>query len=921
MGFSRLFAVASLLGLATTSCHASTAKLHWLGDAPTSQSGTTFGVPWPQGSVDPDSNVFTLSGDGNEVPLQSWVTGYWLDGTVKWSGHAIPADAVAEEYTITAETEAKRAKRTNLPREEGELRIQKTDVTINVNTGKITAVFPTQGNVLVKSITTASGKQVGANGKLVLHSQSGVPDVGSKVDASVNYFNFESHIEDVSVSQDSSVRAVVTVKGKHQVTAGGDHDDWMPFVVRFYLYDNSDSIRVVHSLVFDGEASEDFISGIGIRFDVPLKEEELYNRHVRMPGVGVGFLNEAVQGITGLRRDPGEDVRIAQVTGKELPDISTWDTRVSSRMHWIPVWNDYRLSQLSPDGFVLKKRTEEGQTWINIPGGTRSHGLTYLGGATGGGLAVGLRDFWKRYPTGVDVANAGTDNGQLTIWIYSPEGQPLDLRGFHDGMGQDTYEEQLDALEVTYEDYEPGFDTPYGIARTNEVFIYAFDSTPESDTLGKLAQQVDAPPVLGAEPAYIRETKALGAYWEVPDTSSPEKALLEENLDFLFQHYVDSVEDRRWYGFLDYGDFMHSYDADRHQWKYDVGGYAWDNSELSPDLFFWLQFLRTGREDIYRFAEALNRHTGEVDMYHLGNWTGLGTRHGVLHYGDSAKQARIAQPYYRKFFYFFSGGDERTGEIMEETLDADKTYGILDAVRKVRTDGWTPSPDKPASVGLGTDWGALAAGWLIEWERRGPRWEESREKLLATAGTIADLKNGFVTGSGLYTIANGTLAPPPSDPNNEGIVAISHLSAVFGLPEVVADLLEYWDGDEDSPDGFEEAWLDYCYYYGATDEEQTARYGEAFSGVSLIQGHSRVTAYFAWKSGGNETVAERAWEEFIDISTGGFLPSMDMVTETIEGSDVLAPIREAKWVDTNSVAQYGLAVIQNLAFIGDSYSG
>jgi hypothetical protein len=33
--------------------------------------------------------------------------------------------------------------------------------------------------------------------------------------------------------------------------------------------------------------------------------------------------------------------------------------------------------------------------------------------------------------------------------------------------------------------------------------------------------------------------------------------------------------------FLDYGDFMHTYDPDRHTWRYDVGGYAWDNSELS----------------------------------------------------------------------------------------------------------------------------------------------------------------------------------------------------------------------------------------------------------------------------------------------------------------------------------------------------
>lgn len=36
----------------------------------------------------------------------------------------------------------------------------------------------------------------------------------------------------------------------------------------------------------------------------------------------------------------------------------------------------------------------------------------------------------------------------------------MDLRFYHDGMGQDTYAEQLEGLNITYEDYEPEFGTP-----------------------------------------------------------------------------------------------------------------------------------------------------------------------------------------------------------------------------------------------------------------------------------------------------------------------------------------------------------------------------------------------------------------------------------------------------------------------------
>lgn len=97
------------------------------------------------------------------------------------------------------------------------------------------------------------------------------------------------------------------------------HKPWVPFVVRFYLYKNSEAIRMVNSIVYDGDAEKDLITGIGIRFDIPLAGEELYDRHVRIAGPDGGLLNKAVKGITGLRRDPGAAVRTAQFTGQKTP--------------------------------------------------------------------------------------------------------------------------------------------------------------------------------------------------------------------------------------------------------------------------------------------------------------------------------------------------------------------------------------------------------------------------------------------------------------------------------------------------------------------------------------------------------------------------------------------------------------------------
>lgn len=572
----------SVNALALQNSTSEVVNVHWLGKTPTHNIGTTFGLPWAKGKFPANSTRFALSGDGEPITLQSWTTAYWPDGSIKWTAHAIPATdsettTVAENYTLQATSGGTAGSNSTVASTTG-LSVTDSDDQIVVDTGKITVLFPKTGNTLVGSIETASGKIVGQNGRLVLHSQTALEnDIEDKSSTPVEYLNFESSIDQVSVSPDSSVRALVTVNGTHTpLNDGNAHAPWLPFVVRFYLYANSDAVRVVHSIVFDGNSTSDLITGLGIRFEIPLAGEEPYNRHIRLSGVDGGVLSEAVQGITGLRRDPGAAVRAAQLDGQETPPIEEWSTTVQSELKWVPTWSDYSLSQLSADGFNLQKRTKAGQGWLKIPSGTRAGGLAYLGGATVGGLAVGLRDFWKRYPTGIDIRNATTDTGSITMWLYSPAAAPLDLRPYHDGLGQTGYADEVVALDITYEDWEQDFNTPYGISRSSELFLYAFDSTPTNATLASLDAHKDNPPVLLTEPETYEKSGAIGTYWATPNdaaTSDPAAAAtIESHMDFLLNFYEKQVEDRRWYGFLDHGDIMHTYDLDRHTWRYDVGG-------------------------------------------------------------------------------------------------------------------------------------------------------------------------------------------------------------------------------------------------------------------------------------------------------------------------------------------------------------
>jgi hypothetical protein len=843
-------------------------RLRWL-DGPR-RHGITWGLPWPRGEVAGDT-PFALA-DG--TPLQSWVTATWPDGSVKWTAHAIgPRDDPPASYEVVTGVSPQ------MP--DSPVTVARSGDDLRVSTGPVT--WTLRRPHLIASVEYR-GRQVVRAARLVSLRQHTPDEDGSR-----DRHQTTAEVERITVEQDGPVRAVVRLEGRH--------GDWLPFSVRLYFYAGAPDVRVVHTFVWDGDPDRDFLAGLGLSADVVMRDPP-HDRHVRLAGPE-GFLTEAVRGLTGLRRDPGASVRRRQVAGEAVGELVD-----PGMLRFIPLWNDYTLDQTSADGFVLRKRTAPGHAWVTIPSGTRSPGYGYVGGATGGGLGFGLRDFWKLHPTRLDIRGAATDVATATVWMWSPSAPAMDLRYWHDGLGQETYAEQLEGLDITYEDYEPGYGTPHGIARTHELSLRVHDATPSNDELAEHAATLTSPGLLTASPERLLAAKVFGS-WGIPDARHQD---IEKRLDFLFDHYVRQREQRRWYGFWDYGDVMHEYDPDRHTWRYDIGGYAWDNSELSPDLWLWYQYLRTGRADVFRFAEAMTRHTGEVDVYHLGRWKGLGSRHNVQHWGCSCKQLRISSAAYRRFYYYLTA-DERTGDLLDELAAPEETFVVIDPHRKIRTDAYVPDPHA-LSVSLGTDWGALAAAWLTRWERHGDA--HARDRLLGTMADIGRLRRGFLTGQARLDLSTGRFDTTLDE------IGVSHLSAVFGLPEIIAELLEL---DLGLPE-FERAWLDYCRLYLAPPEQQRSEVGQPLDGISLIQAHSRLAAYAAARTG-DPALARLAWRKFA-LDEGDQLNRNALQREPrwqltrIDGPQVLLPVDEAAFVRTNDAAQYGLAAIQLLALVPDA---
>ncbi|MEC3911861.1 Tat pathway signal sequence domain protein [Sphingobium sp. CR2-8] len=854
--------------------------IRWIDDAaPALSLGQTFGVPWPRGALRATSPLSVQGVDGHILPSQHWPLATWPDGSIKWTAHALPAgvDQPAGLKVVSRKPTVPQAP----------LIVRETKERIEIGCGDLRWSISRSGQTVMDYARQGDRNVVGSLTLVALVDDA--PQNGART-------TFVGRIDKATVEQSGPVRAVVKLEGVHVA----DGRQMLPFVIRLYAYAGGDHLRIVHSFIFDGEPAKDFVSGIGLRATVPMAGAP-HDRHVRMTTEQDGLFSEAVRPLTGLRRDAGVQARAAQIAGRAVA-AETLSPVVARLLERIPTWSDFDLSQLSADGFSIAKRTGDGHAWVNSIAGTRSSGLAYVGSPQGG-AAIAARYFWQRHPSQICIRNAAGEAAELTAWLWSPDARPMDMRSYRGVMGMEDYADQNEGLDITYEDYEPGWDAVTGVARTSELTLWACAATPSADTLVAMAQANATPPQLMVTPERIHAANVLGI-WNLPDRSTPMHARIEDQNSHLVDFYVGEVDRRRWYGFWNHGDVMHSYDADRHVWRYDIGGFAWDNSELSPDLWFWTSVLRTGNASAFRFAEAMTRHTGEVDVYHIGRFKGLGTRHGVQHWSDSSKQPRVSNAMYRRIFYYLTA-DERVGDLMRALVTSDQSLQGVEIGRKVPGAKRDPLPEGVIDLSFGTMWCSIASAWLTEWERTGEaKW---RERLMNGMDSIGRLKYGWLAGSAPYDIKSGRFMGAGDR------ISISHLNAVFGALEVNAELLQLIDAPR-----YRAAWLDYCRWFNASPQEWKAKFDQPYGRRNLKEGHSRLTAYAARETG-DAQLAARAWQEFLGGDAGLGLSQGDpRIART--GPAYVRPTVEWPDISTNAASQWGLAAIENLALIPDALS-
>ena len=754
------------------------ARLHWIGKVPEGDKPVSFGIPFLKDELKP-SDSFALTTDKGEVlPADFWPTAYWPDGSVKWGGFAtvVPGgtEGVVFERKEKKGKEKSDVKEKNERKENGApgaLSVSETDQQICIRAGSLEAYIPKSGNAVLDSLVL-DGRRLAGHGLLVCTTQDApyLEGIGS-----ISFRDFVGAVSKVTVERAGDVRAVVKVEGSYGTARPGEKEGFLPFTVRLYFYAGSEQVRLVHTFIYNGDQHRDFIRSLGVRFEVPLREQA-YNRHVAFATHDGGVWSESVQPLNGRRiLTSGRDAsfELQQVQGKRIPEPSFFDAKNQDLLrHWAK-WNTYRLSQPNDQGYSIQKRAHQNNQWVGTHTGQRADGYAFLGDVSGG-LGLSLKDFWQSYPASMQVDSATHDVAYLTAYLWSPDAGPMDLRHY-DNVAHD--------LNASYEDVQQGMSTPYGIARTSTLTLIPERAYPGKAAIARRARQQAEDAPLICTPEYLHSRRAFGI-WSLPDRSNDRRAKVEDLLKDYLDYYLKAVDERHWYGFWNYGDFMHGYDPVRHEWMYDVGGFAWDNTELGSISWLWYSFLRTARPEVWRMAEAMTRHTSEVDVYHLGPFAGLGSRHNVSHWGCGAKEARISQAAWNRFYYYLTT-DERTGDLMSAVKDADQMLYTIDPMRLALPREKYPC-SAPARLRIGPDWIAYAGNWMTEYERT--RDTKYLKKIQAGMKSIAALPNGMFTGPGVlgFDPATGIL----SYEGDRDLTSTGHLMFIMGGFELMHEMLE-----------------------------------------------------------------------------------------------------------------------------------
>lgn len=622
-----------------------------------------FGVPFPKGALASPDNVRVLTPDGREVPAQVTEVTSWepADRSVKWAWvffFAGDRDRYVLEYgNNVVRTHAQGALEVVNNQREGGL--------LEVTTGPMRFVVQQGETGFLRSVALDLDRNGFDEHDVIAQGPAGrgsfldlLDDAG--VDAS------KATIARTFIERGSGpLHAVLRVEGHYRY--GRPDNNPAPFVMRIHAYAGQPFLRVLHTVFYTGVPDKHrplageyahLATGAGNILTPDPNDSGWSEANDRIHGAGLLLdlkLGSTRRGLVGWQA--GEWWRTGPRASRRIPlgdrqSLSLLQTgpkpeRIPPVPESTPLARQGGFAaELRTGGDRPTARADRAPGWIDIADDRR-------------GVAIGLRHFLEEYPKELAV----DESGQAQAFIWSPRGGAMSFARASATPGSEG------AIE----------NWAQGIAKTSEA-AYLFHGAGTSDAeIARTMDYVLNPPVAHADPAWYGRTDVYG-HFAPRTTALPE---YERALDYKFDWVLFNQRWSPWYGMFDYGDVKVTFDGGR--WS------AWGHNEPAQDFEIWLQFMRTGDPRYFDAAQALSRHTMDVDNTHwpqgpryLGDtnypldywnttkepaatkWLGIGRRHSPQHWQHALSAHVWVQGWLADYYL---AGDHRALDIAVQTAN------------------------------------------------------------------------------------------------------------------------------------------------------------------------------------------------------------------------------------------------------------
>lgn len=291
-------------------------------------------------------------------------------------------------------------------------------------------------------------------------------------------------------------------------------------------------MRFTHTFFFDGAEDEDYLKGMGIRFETVLAGKS-YDRHIRFETDQNIFHEAATLLNSSHPRLPAERLE-NQMNG--VFQESTANQDVETARAGLPIWDRYSMLQDSAEHYRIQKQTKPQCCALTCQNGRRAPGIMAVTGIEGG-IMLGIQDFWQKYPAGLEADGLNQEMTGCTAWFYSPEAEGYDFRHY----ATEGYQ------ETSYEGFPEMGACAVGIGVTCECRLELTEALVSEEELLRFSKEVQKPPVYVLSPQTYYEKRAFG-YWSLPSRETPVEDWLETQLEAIFDFYKKEVDARGWYG-------------------------------------------------------------------------------------------------------------------------------------------------------------------------------------------------------------------------------------------------------------------------------------------------------------------------------------------------------------------------------------